>query len=765
MWGNPLKLLILSLGAVLCLAFVAILTQLPLFSGLNIVLLMGGIFALWYRSLAQQKEAGKIEKRWQFAIEGSSQGLWDWDAQTNRTFISRRWKEMLGYAEDEMGEALDEWDRLIHADDKERVYDAIDKHFSGITPSYECEHRMRCKDGSYLWVLDRGKVIERGGDGKPLRMLGTQTDISKRKAAELAAMEQKQQFQQFIEGQSVATFMIDSQHRVLYWNHACEVLTGVSSQDMVGKAESWRGFYSKPRPCLADLVLDAKKDQAGNYYPLQGQSTLLETGWHAEAWFDNIGGKRRYVIFDAAPIFDTNGQITSVIETLQDVTESKLVEQALEEEKAVTRQMLALLKQQKYALDEHAIVATTDVQGRITYANDKFCAISGYSREELLGQDHELLNSGQQPKGFFKEMYRTVAKGKVWHGEICNRKKNGDLYWVDTTIVPFMGEDGKPCEYIAIRADITERKRVEESLKQQKYALDEHAIVATTDVQGRITYANDKFCAISGYSREELLGQDHELLNSGQQPKGFFKEMYRTVAKGKVWHGEICNRKKNGDLYWVDTTIVPFMGEDGKPCEYIAIRADITERKQAEEEIRNLAYYDSLTGLPNRRLLLDRARHALVASTRSKQYGAFMFIDLDRFKALNDTMGHDVGDLLLQQVANRLKSCLREADTVARLGGDEFVVMLENLSRNSLEAKDQAKYLSQKIFQALTRPYDLAGYIHRSTPSIGTALLHSSCGSVDEILKQADIAMYQSKAAGRSIQNIIDSGHIQRVLN
>ena len=644
MWGNPLKLLILSLGAVLCLAFVAILTQLPLFSGLNIVLLMGGIFALWYRSLAQQKEAGKIEKRWQFAIEGSSQGLWDWDAQTNRTFISRRWKEMLGYAEDEMGEALDEWDRLIHADDKERVYDAIDKHFSGITPSYECEHRMRCKDGSYLWVLDRGKVIERGGDGKPLRMLGTQTDISKRKAAELAAMEQKQQFQQFIEGQSVATFMIDSQHRVLYWNHACEVLTGVSSQDMVGKAESWRGFYSKPRPCLADLVLDAKKDQAGNYYPLQGQSTLLETGWHAEAWFDNIGGKRRYVIFDAAPIFDTNGQITSVIETLQDVTESKLVEQALEEEKAVTRQMLALLKQQKYALDEHAIVATTDVQGRITYANDKFCAISGYSREELLGQDHELLNSGQQPKGFFKEMYRTVAKGKVWHGEICNRKKNGDLYWVDTTIVPFMGEDGKPCEYIAIRADIT-------------------------------------------------------------------------------------------------------------------------ERKQAEEEIRNLAYYDSLTGLPNRRLLLDRARHALVASTRSKQYGAFMFIDLDRFKALNDTMGHDVGDLLLQQVANRLKSCLREADTVARLGGDEFVVMLENLSRNSLEAKDQAKYLSQKIFQALTRPYDLAGYIHRSTPSIGTALLHSSCGSVDEILKQADIAMYQSKAAGRSIQNIIDSGHIQRVLN
>ncbi len=642
--GKMLRSSAQLLGAGLCLAFVAILTQLSLFADLNVALLMVGIFALCYRSFLQQKEAGKIEKRWQLAIECSSQGLWDWDAQTNRTFISRRWKEMLGYAEDEMGEALDEWDRLIHPDDKERVYDAIDKHFSGITPSYECEHRMLCKDGSYLWVLDRGKVMERNQNGKPLRMLGTQTDISKRKTAEQMAIEQKQQLQQFIENQSVATFMIDSQHRVLHWNRACEVLTGVAAEDMVGKAESWRGFYPKPRPCLADLVLDAKKDQAGNYYPLQGQSTLLEAGWHAEAWFDDIGGKRRYVIFDAAPIFDTNGQITAVIETLQDVTENKLVDQALAEEKAVAHQALL-------------------------------------------------------------------------------------------------------------------------SLEQQKYALDQHAIVARTDVQGRITYANDKFCAISGYSREELMGQDHVLLNSGHHPKGFFKKMYRAVAKGKVWHGEVCNRNKNGDLYWVDTTIVPFMGDDGKPHEYIAIRADITERKRAEEEIRNLAFYDALTGLPNRRLLLERARQALTASARSKNYGALMFIDLDRFKALNDTMGHDVGDLLLQQVASRLKSCLRESDTVARLGGDEFVVMLENLSRSSSEAKEQAKYLSQKIFQTLTRPYDLAGYIHRSIPSIGTALLHSSGGSIDEILKQADVAMYQSKAASRSIQNIIDSDHIQRVLN
>jgi PAS domain S-box-containing protein len=261
------------------------------------------------------------------------------------------------------------------------------------------------------------------------------------------------------------------------------------------------------------------------------------------------------------------------------------------------------LADQKFALDQHAIVAITDVQGTITYVNDKFCAISQYSREELIGQNHRILNSGYHPKDFFQQMYHTIADGKVWHGEIRNRAKDGSIYWVDTTIVPFLTSEGKPRQYMAIRADITERKRGESALKEslatsdralkeladQKFALDQHAIVAITDVQGTITYVNEKFCAISQYPKEELIGQNHRILNSGHHPKEFFQRMYQDIANGKVWHGEIKNRAKDGSIYWVDTTIVPFMRAEGKPRQYVAIRADITERRRIEEALREQA--------------------------------------------------------------------------------------------------------------------------------------------------------------------------------
>ena len=247
----------------------------------------------------------------------------------------------------------------------------------------------------------------------------------------------------------------------------------------------------------------------------------------------------------------------------------------------------------KYALDQAAIVAITDQTGKIKYVNDKFCEISQYNQDELLGQDHRIINSGYHSKAFIRNLWRTIANGKVWQGEIKNKAKDGSYYWVDTTIVPFLNTKGKPYQYLAIRQEITEHKRVVEELKKSmqelvdlKFALDESTIVAVTDAQGKIKYVNDQFCQVSKYSRSELLGQTHSIINSGYHPRSFFKELWQTIGQGEVWKGEIRNQAKDGTYYWVDTTIVPFLNSEGKPYQYLAIRSEITERKRVEEELK-----------------------------------------------------------------------------------------------------------------------------------------------------------------------------------
>lgn len=407
-------------------------------------------------------------------------------------------------------------------------------------------------------------------------------------------------------------------------------------------------------------------------------------------------------------------------------------------------------------------IARLDRNGRYLYVNELLARRLGKPVEEILGQPFEAIVSADRRADVSYHWGRAISgTPSAYEGQTMD--DHGRPSYSSAWIAPARGESGEIEGAVAVVIDTTEQHELQQRLLESlnevadlKTALDAHAIVATTDARGIITSVNDKFCEISKYSRDELLGRTHAIINSGRHPKSFFQELWVTISSGKVWTGEICNRAKDGTLYWVNTTIVPYGEAGGRPVRYVAIRADITERKLIEEHVQKIAYQDALTGLPNRRLLMDRLQQGMAVSGRSGLFGALLLLDLDHFKDVNDTLGHDQGDLLLQEVSQRLISNVRQTDTVARLGGDEFVVLLADLGTDEHEANAQAGRLCEHILHELCEPFQLDRAVVNTSPSIGAVLFHGQHVSPQELLKQADISLYQAKGAGRRTVRFFD---------
>ena len=315
-----------------------------------------------------------------------------------------------------------------------------------------------------------------------------------------------------------------------------------------------------------------------------------------------------------------------------------------------------------------------------------------------------------------------------------------------------------------LNREIAERSRAEAELRIAAIAFDSQEGMMVTDAHGVILRVNRAFVEETGYSAEDVVGRKRTMLTSGREDAALDDAMWETVQRCGAWQGEVWDRRKNGEVYPVWLTISAVKGQGGLVTHYVATHIDITQRKAVEDQLHKLAFYDPLTQLPNRRLLLDRLGHVLAGSTRSRNQGAIMFIDLDNFKALNDTQGHDVGDRLLAEVAQRLKSSVRQGDTVARLGGDEFVVMVQDLAADSMVVA-QVEAVAEKILAALDCPYRLVfdaelgrrnALNYHCTASIGITLFGAHSTNVDELLKQADLAMYQAKDSGRNAIRFFD---------
>jgi len=425
------------------------------------------------------------------------------------------------------------------------------------------------------------------------------------------------------------------------------------------------------------------------------------------------------------------------------------------------------LQFQKRALDEHNIVSISDVQGNITAVNDKFCEVSQYSRDELLGQNHRLLKSGQHPDTFYEALWATISAGKVWRGEVCNRRKDGTLYWVASTILPFLGEDGLPCRYVSVRTDISAIKEAQLVLERSRDEL-EHLVQTRTgelaereellrsitnaaqdaviliDRAGTVTYWNPAAERMFGYTVFEMAGQNlHDLV----APERYL-EQHRAQFSNYIESGEgpligrtitVQAKRRNGEEFPVEVALSAVKLR-GQWCA-VGIVRDATERMQIEERLKHLATTDVLTGILNRRRFDEVLADEIHRAARFSSPLSLILFDIDHFKRINDTCGHQAGDRALIQLALAVSGAIRTIDVFARWGGEEFVILAPNCDLNA------SRLLAEKLRMMVEKQrFADAGQV---TCSFGV-VEYAPGDDADSLIKKVDRCLYHAKASGRN---------------
>ena len=400
----------------------------------------------------------------------------------------------------------------------------------------------------------------------------------------------------------------------------------------------------------------------------------------------------------------------------------------------------------KYAM-QHSdnTIVITDPQRDITFVNDVFEKTTGYTKEEALGKNPRILKSDQHDEEFYRSMNEKLDNGEKWEGEFINKRKDGTLLYEKASIVPVF-LNNKLISYLAIKLDITEY--VEQNMKLAQAASvfenTEEAIIIA-DENGKVTSINSAFTQIYGYVIDDVKGKNLSILHSGMQDRNFYQDMWNQIIENGLWRGKIINKTKDGEIIPIWATIKKISNQFGKIVNYTAIQTDLRELESSQAKADYLAYHDPLTGLYNRVNFEEYLSHALFVAKRNETMLAILFIDLDRFKVINDTLGHDIGDEVLITVAGRLKKALRESDFISRWGGDEFVVIVENLSTAS-----EAALVATNIIDTLKEPMDIKSHHLITTASIGIALYPENGEDTNTLIKHADSAMYLAKDMGKN---------------
>jgi diguanylate cyclase (GGDEF)-like protein/PAS domain S-box-containing protein len=390
-------------------------------------------------------------------------------------------------------------------------------------------------------------------------------------------------------------------------------------------------------------------------------------------------------------------------------------------------------------------IITQDLEGRISSWNPAAELMFGYLEEEILGNrlDDVLLlqNSGAGAgiSGRSRSGYSDIAES------VATRSDGGSMH-VAVSVAPLLDGNGDQSGKIHIIRDITGRKQAEEEIRTLSQAIEQSPVsVVITDPDANIQYVNRTFEKVTGYSAADAIGSNPRILKSDNTPDAVYQDMWQTITDGKAWQGEFQNRKQNGDLFWEQMHIAPVLDESEKILHFLAVKEDVTLRKQQEERILRQAHFDSLTELPNRFLSLDRLSQLLKDAERNGELVAVLFLDLDDFKKINDSLGHDTGDKLLVEAASRLRDVVRSGDTVGRLGGDEFIILLGGLANPT-----DASPVVENLLELFRDSFRVDGRELMLTASVGVAVYPDDGDTPSELLRNADSAMYHSKDQGRN---------------
>jgi diguanylate cyclase (GGDEF)-like protein/PAS domain S-box-containing protein len=690
------------------------------------------------RVLERTQSLRDSEERWQFALEGAGDGVWDWNLENGEIIYSRRYQEMLGYTDGIAWNCLDDWKSHVNPEEMQTAMVSLEAYLDGKTPSYSAEYRMQCADGSWKWMLARGKVVNRAQDGRPLRLIGTHTDITERKEAEAALQASESRFRSIFENANTGIASTDGSGRVTSFNEAFRTMLGYDAEAL-GRM-SFRDFTHPDDLELENEFFNEILAGQRHHYRItkryiDSESSIL--------WVD----------ISVSVIRDAQGKVANFIGVIQNITESREAEEALRDGHETLRSILATTLDGYWRVDE---------QGRLLDANPAYCGQSGYTHDELLGMRISDLEAAETPTETAAHIRQLIEDGSVLF-ESRHRRKDGSIWYVEVSAT--FREIAGGHLFVFLR-DITERKQAEETLRATTERLNEAERIAQLGaweldhVTGKLDWSDEVFRIFEidplrfSHRYQAFLDtihpDDRTMVNQA------FTDSLETRAPYGITHRMLTS---DGRIKWVHERCASEFDADGKPLRSRGMVQDITERKQIEDQVRHLAFYDSLTQLPNRRLLFDRLSQTMAVSKRSGCYGALMFLDLDNFKPLNDLHGHAIGDLLLIEAATRLKGCVREADTVARFGGDEFVVIISELNTDRAASIEEATVIAQKIRSALAAPYLLTAnemgesarsIEHQCAASIGVALFVGNEASQEDALKWADTAMYQAKQSGRN---------------